>query len=69
MNQIFTFDVVVYPATSNTAHSTNAITTVESSGSTETRARRRMFDRLHASDLMVKQVTLAHVRPAPRSTK
>lgn len=63
MNQVYYFNAVVYKADNKAAQE---VATVASSGSQETRARRRVLNGLHASGLLVRKLDLVAFRPATK---
>lgn len=61
MNQVYFFNATVYKADNKAAQEKAAVATT---GSQETRARRRVLDGLHASGLIVRKLELVAFRPA-----
>lgn len=63
MNQRFTFAVEVYKQDGSTQDEGPATVVVTTTGSQETRARRRLLEALHARGAFARQVTLVEARP------
>ena len=60
MNQIFTFTAAVYTTNPHNCE----LVPVQASGSTETRARRRVLDNMHDSKRKVRTLELVGCKPA-----
>lgn len=61
MNKLYAFEVTI--------HGVPGMGLITSSGSEETRARRRLLEALHADGRMVKTLKLVAEKPAPRKGK
>lgn len=68
-NNLYSFECVCYPvnpATEERAAGPAAVGFIQTSGSVETRARRRALEALHNNNIFVKRLVCLDVTPLPK---